>query len=135
MNNVMNNKRAFTLLLGIYKDCKVYQVVKSKKGYWSSYFIIEKNNKKKRIYSSKVKKELSFVFHSSLAFIALRLVKGADSINYMGNFYKYFTWEAWKEDSIDNKSTYVLYDYKNYIVLEDQDKIEEVKAYFLVHGA
>ena len=133
----MNKKSEFDLLLGIYKGYKVYQVVKKglRNGYRPSFFLLEKNNKTKRVVSKNKKRELAFNFSTSLSFIALRLVEGADCINYVGKFYKYFIWEAWKEDSIDNKTTYVFYDYKNYIVINDKDKIEEVKAYLLIQGA
>ena len=133
----MSKKYEFNLLLGIYKGCKVYQVVKKRKrkGFYTSFFLVMKNNKTKRIYSKSKKRELAYNFSSSLSFIALRLTQYSDSINYIGKFYNYFIWEAWKEDSFDNKAIYVFYDYKNYIVLTDREKIEEVKAYLLMQGA
>ena len=123
--------------MGYYKDDKIWQVLRKhpfKKGYWKSYFVAEKHNgKKRRIYSKKLKETLTKAFASTITFIALKLVDNVDVINYVGSYYNYHIWEAWLEDSRDSfSSVYIFYNYSNYIVLTDENQIEEIKAFLLV---
>ena len=130
-------RRKDLCLLGYYKDDKIWQVLKKslfKKSFWKSYFIAErKNGKKQRIFANAKKEELTKAFASTITFIALKLAKNVDVINYVGCFYNYHIWEAWLEDSSESfSSAYIFYNYSNYIVLTDKNQIEEIKAYLLV---
>ena len=121
-------------LLGKYKSYTVYMVLSKKlfhSDWWISYFLLEKNGKEKRVYSKKNKSLLGDYFQYSISFIALKICKNLDSITFVGMYYNYFIFEAWKEDSFTDEETYIFYDFINFIIVTDQRKIEAMKAYLL----
>lgn len=124
------------ILFGHYKNMKVWQVVqheKLKRNFWKSYFVIQKNNKKKRVLSTPKKIELAKVFESDITLVALKLVENVDIINYIGIVNGYLLWEAWIEDALDQRdSVFILYNYSSYVVIRDKKIIEEIKAYLVL---
>ena len=124
------------ILFGHYKNAKVWQVVqheKIKRNFWKSYFVIQKNNKKKRVISTPKKMELAKQFESEITLVALKLAENVDIINYIGILNGYLLWEAWMEDALDQRdSVYILYNYSAYVVIRDKKIIEEIKAYLVL---
>ena len=133
------SKKRELLLLGYYNDYKIWQVIKKRylrKDIYNSYFLAVKNNKKIHVRRKSSKIAITKYFASTISFIALKLAKNVNIINYIGKFDHYHIWEAWIDDSEEDfSSIFIFFNYDTYMILKDKNKIEDIKAYLLVQKA